>query len=127
MNPTEIDAWAAAYAAAAELPSPQSPEDPHWPYIYRMMPGFCDSLDPEEIWQVILAVLDRTPSDIVLGNLAAGPLEDLVKCVGDQFVDRIELEARRSPAFRTLLGGVWRSGSDIVWSRIEKARGGLRW
>jgi hypothetical protein len=92
-----------------------------------MMPGFCDSLDPEEIWQVILAVLDRTPSDIVLGNLAAGPLEDLVKHVGDQFVDRIELDARRSPAFRTLLGGVWRSGSDSDWSRIEKARGGLRW
>jgi len=127
MTPGEVEAWAAAYSAAAELPSPKTPDDPNWPYIQHMMPGLSYSLDCEDIWQIILAVVASSPSDKVLGALAAGPLEDLVEYAGDQFIDRIEVEARRSPAFRALLGGVWESGSESVWSRLEKARNGARW
>jgi hypothetical protein len=77
----------------------------------------------EQAWLAILEVLSRSPSQEVIGILAAGPLEDLVEDWGIEFVDRIEHEARRNSAFRYLLGGVWQSSTLEVWSRIEKARG----
>jgi hypothetical protein len=57
-------------------------------------------------------------SEEVLGVLAAGPLEDLIHDKGDDFIERIELLARRDPAFRLLLRGVWESGSPAVWERV---------
>jgi hypothetical protein len=77
----------------------------------------------EELWQGILEVLSRNPSETVLGMLAAGPLEDLIHYHGPAYVEAIELEARRNPSFRHLLGGVWESSTPEVWHRIESARG----
>ncbi|MBV6836809.1 hypothetical protein KWH01_05840 [Xanthomonas campestris pv. merremiae] len=77
----------------------------------------------EESWATILAILAKNPPDSVIGVLAAGPLEDLIQDSGLHYIDRIELEARRNPAFRQLLGGVWRSGTPEVWARVEAARG----
>jgi hypothetical protein len=80
--------------------------------------------EPETAWSAILAVLDYTADKYTLGNLAAGPLEDLIDAHGEQFIERIELFARQNPTFKELLGGVWQSSTPEVWARIVRAKGG---
>src|SRR5262249_49990756 len=41
--------------------------------------------EPEAAWSII-QVIRREGSDIILANLAAGPLEDLLVAHGDQFI-----------------------------------------
>jgi hypothetical protein len=119
----EILEWARRYVKAYEEPDPRLGRDQLSPYIAGLMPG-SESLSPEDVWEVILAVLSMRPSDEVISVLAAGPLEDLIESEGDVFIERIETEARKNPAFRQLLGGVWRSGTPEIWARVEKARAG---
>ena len=95
---------------------------PIWWSIDRFM-ELKTSSQAEDAWAAILEVLGRTPSDKVMGVLAAGPLEDLIEKWGPAYIERIESEARKNPAFRNLLGGVWRSSTPEVWARIEAARG----
>jgi hypothetical protein len=63
--------------------------------------------DPEQGWSLVLELIEAAPDDRVLANVAAGPLEDLLSRSLDQFIDRVELQARRDPAFRRCLTGVW--------------------
>ena len=49
----------------------------------------------------------RAGGDATLAYIAAGPLEDLIVQHGEQFMDRIELEAGREPKVRRALRGVW--------------------
>jgi hypothetical protein len=79
--------------------------------------------DPEIAWVLILKLIEEPLPDNAFGALAAGPLEDLIEYHGPEVIDRIELEARRNPNFRRLLGGVWQSSTPEVWARVEKARG----
>jgi hypothetical protein len=122
----QILEWARGYVKAYEEPDPTLGKDELSPYMLGLMPG-SDSLDPEDAWQIILAVLSLRPKDNVVGMLAAGPLEDLIDDNGAEFIERIEEEARKSPAFRHLLGGVWRSSTPEIWARVEKARAGITW
>ena len=46
---------------------------------------------PEVAFEVVLAVLMRTDNEEVLENVAAGPLEDLVRLHGEVFFDRFEM------------------------------------
>jgi len=121
MPQVDISAWASAYLAAESLPADAKHESPQWWAIERFM-NLHDREQAEHAWLAILEVLSRSPNQDVVGVLAAGPLEDLVEEWGPEFIDRVELEARRNPAFRYLLGGVWQSSTNEVWSRIEKAR-----
>jgi len=77
---------------------------------------------PELAWSSILLVLERIGADVSdrrFAVLAAGPLEDLMDNHGEAFIDRVETEAHRNPAFALLLGGVWRSTiPNGVWERI---------
>lgn len=126
LSEEQIQEWARGYVKAYEAPDPAFGKDELSPYIFKLMPG-SESLDPEEVWRVILAVLSLKPSPNIIGILAAGPLEDLIEDQGARFIDRIEDEARRNPAFRYLLGGVWESGRSEIWRRVEKARVGIKW
>ena len=78
--------------------------------------------DPDACWQAILTILGRQPPERVLGILAAGPLEDLIQYHGPDFIERIESEACKNPAFKQLLGGVWKSSTEEVWARVQKAQ-----
>lgn len=81
-------------------------------------------VDFETMWQFVTAVLARKPPGHVLGYLAAGPLEDMVAHFGDYFIERIEDTARRDPAFRDFLHGVWKNRTpDALWERVKAARG----
>ncbi|WP_141639960.1 DUF6869 domain-containing protein [Cupriavidus basilensis] len=62
----------------------------------------CDWLgvnDPEGLWRLVLAVLDRTDSPRVLGALAAGELEDLIEYHGPAFIGGLGARSRARPAF----------------------------
>jgi hypothetical protein len=84
--------------------------------------------DPEAVWQAILRIMQCELTVEQVSLLAAGPVEDLLALHGVSFIDRIEAEARRSPAFAHLLGGVWQRDMPMeIWQRVEVARGGRVW
>jgi hypothetical protein len=88
----------------------------HWAY------GVMSSLvmdAPEIAWPILLEVIDRAP-DEALGNIAAGPLEDLIGNHGFQIIDALEVEARQSPKLRRALVGVWQGLTvESIWSRVQ--------
>jgi hypothetical protein len=123
VNQQQIEEWASAYIAYQE--DHENHRDDHplfWATSWFMLISD-DEPGPEECWRAILEVLSRNPSEHVLGMLAAGALEDLIERAGPTFIDRIEQQTRRDPAFRHLLGGVWESSTPEVWARVEAARG----
>ena len=124
MESLPLAEWADAYIALQN--DERHAFDGHplfWAAERFMEPG--DSAPAEDCWQAILEILSRQPSDTVIGVLAAGPLEDLIHHAGPEFIERIEVQARRDPAFRHLLGCVWMSSSPEVWARVEAARGSV--
>ena len=127
LSADEVQRWAIGFIQACEQPAARRADDQLSPYLSGVMLGLSDSLPSEDAWRVILAVLSRKPSDEVLGRLAAGPLEELIQTDGAAFIERMEECARKEPAFRHLLGGVWRSGTTDIWARVEKARAGIVW
>jgi len=75
---------------------------------------------PQDAWKVILEILEETNSDEIIGNLAAGPFEDIFSEHGHIFIDEVELRTRQNPKFTNLFLGVYKGGmSDSVWSRIK--------
>ncbi len=75
---------------------------------------------PEHAWQCIVAAVADPRIEPYVGILAAGPMEDLLSYFGEQFIDRVELEAKQNPAFASMLGGVWRfQMSSEVWERVQ--------
>jgi hypothetical protein len=95
-----------------------------WPW--RMMEDLRRE-DPEEAWQVTLQLIAAAPDGDALSYVAAGPLEDLIKDRGDQFIDRIEAEAAGNARLRQALGKVWiwdlLDSKSELFTRIEKAAG----
>jgi hypothetical protein len=118
MTDADLDAWSVAYIEGVQDPVRFNETHPNWWAVERFMNS---ETNGDDIWRAILNILARSPPDEVLAVLAAGPLEDLIHYRGDAFIDRIERHARQDPAFRKLLGGVWQSGSEEVWARVERA------
>ena len=82
---------------------------------------------PDLAWDAIKLVVNQAKAspyhEKLVEVLAAGPVEDLLRLHGPAVIDRVETEARRSPAFNNVLGGVWSSSiSPTVWARIEHIR-----
>jgi hypothetical protein len=76
--------------------------------------------EPEKGWLAILSALQDPRQELGLGNLAAGPLEDLLSFHGNDFIERVETEAKTNPKFAWLLGGVWQHAiDDEIWARIQ--------
>jgi len=61
---------------------------------------------PEEAWDMILAILERIESPELLEDLGAGPLEDLMRDHGPEFIDRVESLARENQRFRAAVSVV---------------------
>lgn len=93
--------------------------------------------EPSLAWQAIKLVVSRYAEDdlfstnqneakAVVGNTAAGPLEDLLAAHGPQFVEIVEIAARNDRRMKWALAGLWRNSmSDEVWTRVQKAAGDL--
>src|SRR5260370_42031758 len=78
---------------------------------------------PEIAWQAILEISQHDLTDEQKALLAGGPLETLLAWHGADFIGLVEEEARRSPRFNHLLGGVWRQEMlNEVWEGIERTR-----
>lgn len=120
INAKETEAWVNAYIEAQSLPKSPDIDEPLWWPIQKFFDLGID--EPESIWEAILLIIKKTSSQKVIGILAAGPLEDFIEEHGSQWIERIEIEARRNPHFRHLLGGVWQSNTPEIWARVEKAR-----
>jgi hypothetical protein len=77
--------------------------------------------DPERAWECILfAVTDSRFSADHLGLLAAGALEELLSSHGQDFIERVELQAKTNPRFAWMLGGVWQlQMSAEIWQRVQ--------
>jgi hypothetical protein len=78
-----------------------------------------DAGGPEAL-VLVMALIDAAPTDLGLGKVAAGPLEDLLHAHGDDLVDEIEVLARQSPVFAQALGGVWLSEGAISASTKDR-------
>lgn len=114
MNHDDIRAFAASWIQYAEHSQAQSTL---WDLCRR---------DPERAWTIIEAVYQQQPSGDVLGQLAAGPLEDLLSQHGEQFIERVERLGYADERFLPVLTGLWQQGmSDEVWQRIQRVIG--RW
>lgn len=80
--------------------------------------------DPDAVWEVIQKIRDLDSTDLILANLAAGPVEDLLVYHGERFIDRVVVRARRDPVFRKLLGAVWRNEiPESVWKKLRAIAG----
>ena len=110
--------WIKRWSTAYGIKTPEAVADDSWIELPVKNPELC--------YGAILNALKSVPADPanpVLQNIAAGPLEDLLAAHGSTLIERIEIEARRNPAFNLLLGGVWQNTmSSEVWSRIQAAR-----
>ena len=61
------------------------------------------ALDAEQKWEFIQALVAAAPNDDALGSIGAGPLEDLLYCNSEEFIDRVEREAAVNEKFRLSL------------------------
>ncbi len=120
MNQSKHDEWIDAYIRAQE-DGVVTVDHPLWWAVAKFFD--MNEIDPEGCWAAILSIVECRPSEHVLQVLAAGPLEDLIEANGAQFIDRIESEAHKSALFKEMLNGIWKSGSDEVWARVQRARG----
>lgn len=76
--------------------------------------------DPDAAWFLILDILRRNKSIEIAEVLSAGPLEDLLAKHGNDVIERVERQAKSSPEFASLLGGVWKNAmTDDVWNRVQ--------
>lgn len=94
-------------------------------------------LHPFLAWEAIKCVIGRylveelfteadTEARRIVGNTAAGPLEDLLAAHGADFIDAVEVEARRDRRMSWTLGCVWQNSmNDEVWSRVQRAAGNV--
>ena len=76
---------------------------------------------PEGGLDLVRLILDRCDRrDITKAVLASGPLERLLVVHGPSIIAQVEKEARRDPAFASLLAGVWKGRmSEEVWTRVR--------
>jgi len=77
---------------------------------------------PERLWAVALEILELLNDDeeLLIASIGAGPLEDLLKRYGDDFVDRIIERARQNRRFRVAASCVWPSRIDpAIWQRLQ--------
>jgi hypothetical protein len=101
-----INAWISYHKNDTSI---SETNDQFW--AWEMLDNFV-SEQPELAWEVILGILTEDQSDVVMTNLAAGPLENLMARHGRCFIDRIDQQARKNSKFRFLLNGVWNSNID---------------
>ena len=79
--------------------------------------------DPELAWELVVRINNAEHNENATMMLAAGALEDLLASHGEQFIDRIEIEARKNAKFNDLLGGVWQNlMTETIWARVQNAR-----
>jgi hypothetical protein len=76
---------------------------------------------PIDCWDVILTIFKKDRSELILGALAAGPIESLLAFNGPKVIGLLENTVVEFPEFRAMLSGVWRNAiPEDVWQRLQK-------
>lgn len=68
--------------------------------------------EPDNLWEIILEILEIDDSEEIIKAVGAGPLEDLMVYHGERFIDVIEKQAAKSIAFKTAMQNVWLDSDD---------------
>jgi hypothetical protein len=80
--------------------------------------------EAEQAWPIILELVARAPSDVALGMIGAGPLEDLARRHGSRFALHLLERTASDPRFRLAMRHVWFIESpDWPRERLEALRG----
>jgi len=113
-----VNAWIAKYHA-----DENTAEYNNNFWAFSSLSDMCDT-EPDLCWELIEEIRKKDGSDIILANLAAGPLEDLLVNHGERFINLIEKQAKKDVQFRKLLGAVWQNDiDDKIWKRIKRVAG----
>jgi hypothetical protein len=113
-----VAAWIALHHAKAK-----SPEYDKNFWAFTALSDLCET-NPDSCWELIEEIRSSDGSDVILANLAAGPLEDLLVYHGGRFIERIEELARNDGQYRKLLGAMWQNEiPDDVWERVKRVAG----
>ena len=95
--------------------------------------------EPDLTWDTTLLVVrsyneadffakHKTEAQKVCGQLAAGPIEDLLSFHGERFIEKLEDEARQDRRMAWMLGGVWQDQMpDEIWNRVQGAADRSYW
>ncbi|WP_197490353.1 DUF6869 domain-containing protein [Halothiobacillus diazotrophicus] len=108
-----VTAWISLHHAQEK-----SPEyiDNFW--AFTALSDLCDT-NPDLCWDLIEEIRRTDGSEIILANLAAGPLEDLLSQHGPRFIETIEKQAKNDLQFKKMLGAMWQNNiADEVWKRV---------
>jgi hypothetical protein len=120
-KPVDRQEAIAGYLRHAEAAPAESADFWAWDAVIR----FVRLAPADEGWDLVIELLHRAP-DTVLGNIAAGPLEDLVRKHGAVLVEWIEGQAHTDVRFRSALGRIWLTRGVLplpVETRIVAASG----
>lgn len=78
--------------------------------------------NPELGWRLVTTILASSDSPFVIGNLGAGPLEDLLANFGELLIGRAEELAKSNIKFRQCLAATWQNSmSGEIWARVCRA------
>jgi len=88
-------------------------------WAYNQLSDLCYDA-PEKCFEAIEMIRSLDNSDVILSNLAAGPMEDLLSNHGELLIGRIEKSVETDSQLRKLLGAVWQNSiPDSIWKRIQ--------
>jgi len=120
MEMAELNEWVDAYIEVHE--SGNSSNEHH--ACYWAIEKFADMEmhHPDLNWAAMLQIISKTTSDVVIQNLAEGPLEELVELHGEEYIDKIEKVAQSNLDFRLLLRELIETTDKEIWTRILRAR-----
>lgn len=75
---------------------------------------------PEKAIDLISKICEKVENELILANLGAGLVEDLLVYHGKQVVNQLAVRARQDPKFSRMLSNVWGDGIDReVWEKIR--------
>jgi hypothetical protein len=111
------DKLLSAYLEHGRLVTGKSPGTDELAWAYDAVCEITDSQNAEEILPFVLALVARTPDEL-LNYVAAGPVEDVLRDHGPAVIDRILRLAERDRKLRSALKGVWaRDSMDATVAR----------
>lgn len=119
MNEIDVEristGWIREYSAPNKDKKPNDREYAYW----DILTDFVYAND-KHAWPIILHIINNSKDEFVIANVAAGPLESLIAQNGQEYLDKIAVEARQNPKFLYALRGVWQNQTpDDVWAEVQ--------
>lgn len=88
-------------------------------WSFELLSDLCRN-NPDHAWKAIREIYCSRPEEIVLANLAAGPLEDLLVYHGDAVLPWIARYCADEQGFVTVLEMVWRNDmTESAWNGLQ--------